>query len=279
VTQEYAPDRTTSEPYITVVAALAMATLGSLDDNTPPGYSFSDFWDNVVLTPFGLPADPTLHCPFMAAAKGISSKVKFPSIIDPMKDSHPLFVPYGEKAASFVQLDSKLHYQAFYLPEVCGLPLGLVWSTMISNDGILASIQCLKSNYTHFTHVLQALQPSITPWLQAIARDPTPFLIPSTPFLEVYNKGFPAVHTGEFPNFIVDPQAFSPLQEMLHGYIWRLTCDMVLAVGTIQACKFLEKFLEPRESALTQDSYLGAKLPGSFCPNFAIPTSAMSSFV
>jgi hypothetical protein len=45
----------------------------------------------------------------MAAAKGISCKVKLPGIIDLMKDSQPLFFPYGEKAASFVQLDLELY--------------------------------------------------------------------------------------------------------------------------------------------------------------------------
>jgi hypothetical protein len=79
--------------------------------------------------------------------------------------------------------------------------------------------------------------------------------MPSTPFLDVYGKGFPAVNTGEFPDLIVDPQAFSPLQEMLHGYTWGLTCDLVLAVRTIQACKFLDKFLARGELALTVDSY------------------------
>jgi hypothetical protein len=115
---------------------------------------------------------------------------------------------------------------------------------VVGYDDILASVQCLKSGYNHFTHILQALQSSITPWLQAIAWDPILFIIPSTPFLEVYDKGFPAIDTGEFPDFIVNPQAFSLLQEMLRGYIWRLTCDAVLSVGTIQARKFLAKFLE-----------------------------------
>jgi hypothetical protein len=79
------------EPYITVVAAPAMATLGLPDEKTPPGYSFLDFWDDAVLTPFGLPADPALHCPSMAAAKGISCKVKLPGIMDLMRDSQPFF--------------------------------------------------------------------------------------------------------------------------------------------------------------------------------------------
>jgi hypothetical protein len=195
VTQQYALDGTTLEPYIIVVAAPAMATLGLLDDTNPPGYSFSDFWDDVVLTRFGLPADPILHCPFLAAAEGTSRKVKLPGIM-------PLFFPYGEKATSFVQLDSKLqvHYRAFYLPEVCGLPLGLVWPTTIGYDDLLASVQCLKSDYHHFTQVLQALQLQITPWLQAIATlDPTPFIIPSTPFLDVYDKGFQPLTLENFP--------------------------------------------------------------------------------
>jgi hypothetical protein len=82
VTQQYAPDGTTLEPYITVVAAPALATLGLLYATNPPGYSFLDFWDDVVLAPFGLPADPALHCPFMAAAEDISRKVKVPGIMD-----------------------------------------------------------------------------------------------------------------------------------------------------------------------------------------------------
>ncbi len=106
-------------------------------------------------------------------------------------------------------------------------------------------------------------------WFQAIAHDPIPFMIPGTSFLEVYDRGFPAVETGDFPDQIVDPLAFSPLQEMLHGYIWRLTCDQVLAIGTVQARKFFALYLARGKIALNADSYFGAKLPGRFCPNFA----------
>ena len=56
---------------------------------------------------------------------------------------------------------------------------------------------------------------------------------------------------------------------MLHGYIWRLTCDQVLAIGTVQARKFFALYLKRGEIALNADSYFGAKLPGRFCPNFA----------
>ena len=74
---------------------------------------------------------------------------------------------------------------------------------------------------------------------------------------------------GDFPDQIVDPLTFSPLQEMLHGNIWRLMCDQVLAIGTVQARKFFALYLKRGEIALNADSYFGAKLPGRFCPNFA----------
>jgi hypothetical protein len=54
----------------------------------------------------------------MAAAEGVSRKVKLPGIMDFMQDTQPLFFPYGEQ----VQLTTESHYRAFYLPEVCGLP-------------------------------------------------------------------------------------------------------------------------------------------------------------
>jgi hypothetical protein len=76
VTQQFTPDGTKTEPYITVVAAPSLATLGTGDENPLLGLSLSDFWDDTVLTPFGLPADSDLHCPLMAAAEGVSCKVK-----------------------------------------------------------------------------------------------------------------------------------------------------------------------------------------------------------
>jgi hypothetical protein len=216
-----------------------------------------------VLTLFGLPAGSDLHCPLMAATEGVSRKVKLPGIMDFMQDTQPLFFPSGELVAATVQFPMGSHYRAFYLPEVCGLPLGLVWPTTI------ASIKSLKSDYQHFVQVLEALQPALMSWFQTITQDPSPFMIPSTSFLKLYDKGFPAVKTGDFPDQIVDPLAFSPLQEMLHGYIWCLVCDQVLAIGTVQARRFFALYLAQGKMALNADSYFGAKLPDRFCPNFA----------
>jgi hypothetical protein len=131
VTQQFAPDGTKTEPYITVVAAPPLATLGTGDENPPLELSLSDFWDNTVLTPFGLPVDSDLHCPLMAAAEGVSRKVKLPGIMDFMQDTQAVFFPSGKLVAATVQLPMESHYRAFYLPEVCGLPLGLVWPTTI----------------------------------------------------------------------------------------------------------------------------------------------------
>jgi hypothetical protein len=234
VTQQFAPGGTTMKPYVNVVAAPSLATLGTVDANHPSGLSLSDFWDDMVLAPFGL----------MAAAEGVSCKVKLPGIMAFMQDTQPLFFPYGEQIAATVQLTTESHYRAFYLPEVCGLPIGLLLPTTIGFEDYLASIQSLKSDYQHFVQVLKALKLALQSWFQAIGHDPIPFMIPSTYFLEVYDKGFPAVETGDFPDQIVDPLAFSPLQEMLHGYIWRLACDQVLSIGTVQARKFLALYIE-----------------------------------
>jgi hypothetical protein len=125
VTQQFAPDGTKTEPYITVIAAPSLATLGTGDKNYPSG-SLSDFWDDAVLTRFGLPADSNLHCPLMAVAEVLSRKIKLSGIMDYMQDTQPLFFPSGGLVAAAVQLLTKSHFCAFYLPEVCGLSLCLV---------------------------------------------------------------------------------------------------------------------------------------------------------
>ncbi len=114
---------------------------------------------------------------------------------------------------------------------------------LLSQPTLISTAQSLQSAYQHFVQVLEALKLALKSWLQPIAHDPIPFMIPSISFLEVYNRGFPAVDTREFPDQIVDPQAFSPLQEMLHGYIWRLTCDQVLVIGTLPAGTSLAIYL------------------------------------
>jgi hypothetical protein len=137
---------------------------------------------------------------------------------------------------------------------------GLVWPTTIRFEDYLATIQSLKSDYQHFVQVLEALKPALMSWFQATAHDPIPVMIPSTSFLEVNDKGFPAPEMGYFPDQIVDPLAFAPLQAMLYCYIRRrLTCNQVLAIGTVQErqCRLL----------------LWSQATWSILPKFCIPLS------
>jgi hypothetical protein len=52
--------------------------------------------------------------------------------------------------------------------KVCGLPLGLIWPATIGFADLLASVQCLWSDYQSFIHAIKALEPWLTTWLQAI---------------------------------------------------------------------------------------------------------------
>jgi hypothetical protein len=94
VTTQFTKEGTETAPYITVVAAPSQATLGTLDSTFPPGHTYSDFWDDDVLSPDVFPDLPGPHCPFMAAAEGFPRKVKLPGIVDLLTNSQPLFFPY-----------------------------------------------------------------------------------------------------------------------------------------------------------------------------------------
>jgi hypothetical protein len=87
----------------------------------------------------------------MAAAEGVSRKVKLIGITDFMEDSQPLFFPYGEQVTSSVQLEQELHYfiiepSTYRKSAACHS----VWSglrlTTIGYEDFLASVQCLKSD-------------------------------------------------------------------------------------------------------------------------------------
>lgn len=72
------------------------------------------------------------------------------------------------------------------------------------------------------------------------------------------------------PEALVDSKASSPVQEMAHGFLWRLTCDAILATtGTAEAQKHLSTFLSHGKTAITASSYFGDHIPSPFCPNFA----------
>jgi hypothetical protein len=75
-----------------------------------------------------------------------------------------------------------------------------------------------------------------------------------------------------YPDSVLDTRAFSPLVEMLNGFLWRLTCDSILATGSVEARHILSTFsdswLTRGESAITTASYFGAIIPGRLCFGF-----------
>jgi hypothetical protein len=154
-----------------------------------------------------------------------------------------MFFPFGEQLAAPITFHTGRIHWAFFLPEVCGLPLGMAWPMMLSFTDFYASIISLKSAYSHFLPVLTALQPELTTCLEAVQQDPLCFVSPCIPFLEVHDSGYPDIETGVAPEALVDCRAFSPLHKMVHGFLWRLTCNSILATGTIVAQKHLQTFL------------------------------------
>jgi hypothetical protein len=270
VTQHYYSDGSSpSQPYITIVGAPLIMPLGHFSAHDPPGIDYSEFWDDSVFAPHVIPISENLHCPLLAAAEGSSRAVKLPGIVDYLADAQPLLFPQGEQLASRLVRPSGNVYRAFLLPEVCDFPLGMAWPTTISFEDFYSSIRALKAGYAHFLTVLTALQPQLTDWLSAVAEDPTCFVSPSLPFLDIHPRGYPLFDTGGLPSAILDSRAFSPLLEMLQGFLWRLISDSVLTTGTKEAQKVFATFLERGETAITADSYLGAVIPGRLCPNFA----------
>jgi hypothetical protein len=80
----------------------------------------------------------------------------------------------------------------------------------------------LGKNSSPFEAVLQALQPIMESWFNAVASDPQLFQILGRQFLPLYDAHFPDLALGTWPDSAPDPEAFSPVLEMLNGFVWRL---------------------------------------------------------
>jgi hypothetical protein len=87
--------------------------------------------------------------------------------------------------------------------------------------------------------------------------------------LPLYDAHFPDIASGTWPDSAPDPEAFSPVLEMLNGFVWRLWCDRIITTATVMNRNYLRSYLSIGESAITTKTYLGAAIPGRFCPNFA----------
>jgi hypothetical protein len=229
-------------------------------ETTDEGIILDDLWDDSALQG----VDPTLvtstaHCPILAAQEGYSRDPSLKTTVDNiLLDSQPLLLPEGELIGATVQHGEDTFLRAFYLPEVCNLPLGLRWPTDI---GFPES--------PPFEAVLQAFKAIMEPWFNAVASDLQLFQILGHQFLPLYDAHFPNIMSGTWPDSAPNPEAFSPVLEMLNGFVWRLWCDRILTTATIMNRNYLKSYLSIGESAITTTNYLGASIPGRFCPNFA----------
>jgi hypothetical protein len=237
VTKQSFKDRSASStPYITIVAAPSLAPLGQFSTADPPGIATADYWDTSVLAPYSIQIGDILHCPMLAALEGFSCTTKLPGSDVFLNNAKPLFSPLGKKLADQITTTTATLFRAFFLLEVCNMPLGMAWPTTISFKDFYLSIQSLKGGYSIFLCDLQALKPQLMAWLVAVHTNPALFISPSFPLLRIHSSGFPALSTGDYPDMILDAQAFSPLIEMLNGFIWRLTSNLVLATGSFEVC-------------------------------------------
>jgi hypothetical protein len=125
VTKQFHPDGTASPAYITIVTAPALAPLGPFSAEDPPGITISDYWDESVLAPYSIKIGDSPHCPMLAATEGFSRLVNLPGTSDFLNDSQPLLFPLGEHMASQIQTPTGAITRAFFLPEVCNIPLGM----------------------------------------------------------------------------------------------------------------------------------------------------------
>jgi hypothetical protein len=275
VTRLYDTTGPTTEPFITILAAPSIATYDAF--SADPGLSFDDIWDESALTGFDLSlALTSMHCPVLAAQEGYSCSANITSHVESLLlDAQPIFIPEGKLLGQSVLLRTVSHSRAFLLPEVCNLPFGFRWPTNIGYDDIQASLcAALGRSYTSFNPVLQALQPQLDLWFKSVHASPTQFQILGYLFLPFYNDHFCYIDTGDWPPTTSDPEAFSLMMDMLHGFVWRLWYDHQLTMTMVFNRKILATFLSLRTSAITPATYLGAALSDGFAPTMSTISSS-----
>jgi hypothetical protein len=187
-----------------------------------------------------------------------------------LKDSQPLFLPEGELLCGEISFESTDYPRSIFLPEVCNLPVGMRWPVDVGYKDFYLSIQgALGLAGQVFQQMLNTMKPLLAEWFEAVEENEAQFSIPSCPFLPFYDENYPALDNGEWPSVITDTEGFSPLLDMLNGHLWRIWCDRMLTTSPPLNRQYLNKFLKIGEKAINADTYLGAKIPGRFCPNFA----------
>jgi hypothetical protein len=103
-----------------------------------------------------------------------------------------------------------------------------------------------------------------------VSADSSDFLISGRHFLPLYDRYFLAITTGDWPASVTDPKAFSPLLDILNGFVWRMWYDRQFTTATVLNWNYLTSYLALGEPTIAPTTYyLGACIPGRFCPNSA----------
>jgi hypothetical protein len=99
-----------------------------------------------------------------------------------------------------------------------------------------ASAHFHKGGYARFLLFLTTLQPIMFAWLNKVKDNPRNFATACVSFTEIHGAGFPGfLDSTTIPPSFIDLRAFSPMMEMAHGFVWRLTCNDVLTTGSQEA--------------------------------------------
>jgi hypothetical protein len=119
--------------------------------------------------------------------------------------------------------------------------------------------------------VYQGTYPAQTILFPAISAHPHAFLVQACWYSELLDPNFPSLTDGVYPLVITSPRGFSSLfLDMCCGLAWNLQRDHDrLLVTTISpALAHFQTFLAHRVAGIIKSTYLGAAIPGQFCPNF-----------
>jgi hypothetical protein len=144
------------------------------------------------------------------------------------------------------------------------------WPIDIGYDDFKRSIQgALGATGTVFQKILHSLHEQLESWFTIVEIDALRFSIPSSPFILFYDDNYPGIDNGEWPATVIDREGFSPLLDMMNGYLWRIWCDRMLTTESPVNRRYMNIYLKIGDSIDKRNTYLGADIPGRFCPNFA----------
>jgi hypothetical protein len=134
VTQLLGKDGAVQPAFITVLAAPSVATYSHGVADAGP--IFADIWDDAAIADLPSSVDSSIaNYPVLGAQAGSSRSVTLPTkVLSLLVDAQPILLPEGQQLGQSILIESVSHQRAYFLPEVCNLPLGLRWPTSIGFD-------------------------------------------------------------------------------------------------------------------------------------------------